>query len=486
MTTNISSLEPKSLWGHFEELLKVPRPSQHEGQAIAHLKRWAQDRKYSAEMDATGNLVVRVPATKGHEKAHPVILQGHVDMVAEKDKATEFDFLKDPILARVDGDWVVAEHTTLGADNGMGVATAQASADDPAVVHGPLELLFTIDEETALTGASGLDGKLLKGRTLLNLDSEEDGTLFVGCAGGCNTETTLDLERAPLPKGYAAVLVEVGGLKGGHSGLLIHENRGNSIKVLARVLKALAEKHDVLVGTIEGGNKHNAIPREASAIVGIPTNAVGAAQDLAAAIVRMELTERGTIDGELKITVAAAKEAPRAVASPACTRRLVDLLLGLPNGVVTMSRDIPGLVETSTNLGVIHTEGDKVRITSCSRSSVAPALSSLLDQIAATVRLAGGGSSEVGGYPGWQPDMTSGLLRAARDTYRRLRVKEPKVTAIHAGLECGIIGEKLGGKVEMISYGPELQGVHAPGERVNVPSVARFWEFHKALLAALA
>jgi dipeptidase D len=484
MTTTLSNLEPKTLWGHFEQLLKVPRPSQHEEKVIAHLKKWAEAHKYPFEMDAVGNLVVRVPATKGHEKAKPVILQGHVDMVAEKDKATEFDFLKDAIVAKVDGDWVVAEHTTLGADNGIGVVTAMASADDPAVVHGPLELLFTIDEETALTGASGLDGKLLKGRTLLNLDSEEDGTLFVGCAGGCNTETTFPLERAALPKGYATVRIEVGGLKGGHSGLLIHENRGNSIKVLARVLKTL-EAHGVVLGSIEGGNKHNAIPREASAIVGIPTNAVGAAQDLAAAVVRMELTERGTIDGELKITVAAVKEAAKAVASPACTRRLVDLLLGLPNGVITMSRDIPGLVETSTNLGVIHTEGDKVRIIDCSRSSVAPALRGLLDQIGALVRLAGGGAEEVGGYPGWQPDMKSPLLKAARESFHKLRGKDPKVTAIHAGLECGILGEKLGG-ADMISYGPELYGVHAPGEKVKISTVVSYWEFHKALLAALA
>jgi dipeptidase D len=482
--TAISSLEPKSLWGHFDALLKVPRPSQHEEQVIAHIKQWAEARKYSFAMDKVGNLVVHVPATKGHEQARTVILQGHVDIVAEQDKGFEFDFLKDAIVAKVDGDWVVAEHTTLGADNGIGVATAMASADDPTVVHGPLELLFTIDEETALTGASGLDGKLLKGRTLLNLDSEEDGTLFVGCAGGCNTETAFDLARAPLPAGYAAARIEVSGLKGGHSGLLIHENRGNSIKVLARVLKAL-DAHGVLLGSIEGGNKHNAIPREAAAIVALPASALTAAQALAAAVVKLELTERGTIDGELKITVAAAKDAVGAVASPACTQRLVDLVLGIPNGVITMSRDIAGLVETSTNLGVIHTEGDTVKVTSCSRSSVAPALRGLLDQIAAIVRLAGAHATEVGGYPGWQPDMKSKLLAAAREAHRALHGKDPKVTAIHAGLECGLIGEALGG-ADMISYGPELQGVHAPGERVNIPSAARFWEFHKTLLAALA
>ena len=481
--TKLSSLEPKILWSHFEDLLKVPRPSQHEEKVIAHLKKWADACKFQYEMDAVGNLIVRVPATKGHEKAKPVILQSHVDIVAEKDKAHEFDFLKDPIAAKIDGDWVVAERTTLGADNGIGVVTAMASADDPSVVHGPLELLFTIDEETALTGASGLDGKLLKGRTLLNLDSEEDGTVFVGCAGGCNTDTSFTLERAPLPSGFAMARIEVGGLKGGHSGLLIHENRGNSIKVLVRVLKAL-EKHGVVLCSIEGGNKHNAIPREASAVVGIPSKDLGAAQELAASVFRMELTERGTIDPDLKITVAKVQDAAPA-ASAACTRRLVDLLLCLPNGVITMSRDIPGLVETSTNLGVVKTVGDKVQIIDCSRSSVAPALRGLLDRIATLVRLAGGTSDEVGGYPGWQPDMKSALLSAAKTTYSKLRGKEPHVTAIHAGLECGIIGEKLGG-ADMISYGPELYGVHAPGEKVKISTVSRFWEFHKALLAALA
>jgi dipeptidase D len=483
MTTKISSLEPKTLWGHFEDLLKVPRPSQHEEKVIAHLKQWAESRKFPFEMDAVGNLVVRVPATKGHEKAKPVILQGHVDMVAEMDKGTQHDFLKDPIVAEVEGDWLIAKHTTLGADNGIGVVTAMASADDPAVVHGPLELLFTIDEETALTGASGLDGKLLKGRTLLNLDSEEDGTLFVGCAGGCNTVTAFTLERAPLPNGYAMAKIEVGGLKGGHSGLLIHENRGNSIKVLARVLKAL-ESHGVVVGSIEGGNKHNAIPREAAAVVGLPAKDVAAAQDIAAGVVKMELTERGTIDPDLKITVTAVKDAAP-VASVACTRRLVDLLRCLPNGVITMSRDIPGLVETSTNLGVIKTEGDKVEIIDCSRSSVAPALRALLDDTATLVRFAGGVAEEVGGYPGWQPDMKSALLKHAKETFHKLRGKDPHVTAIHAGLECGIIGEKLGG-ADMISYGPELYGVHAPGEKVKIPTVVTYWEFHKALLAALA
>ncbi len=379
MNSTLSSLEPKSLWGHFDQLRQVPRPSQHEAAAIAHVKRWAASHGYPVEQDAIQNVVVRVPATPGHEKARLVILQGHLDMVAEKDKGFEFDFLKDAIPVRVDGDWVVADHTTLGADNGIGVATALATADDPSVVHGPLELLFTIDEETALTGASSLDGKLLKGRTLLNLDSEEDGTLFVGCAGGCTTDSTFDLERVPLPAGFAAVKVEVGGLKGGHSGLMIHENRGNSIKVLARVLSALLEKQAVLLGTVEAGNKHNAIPREASAIVAVPTGTVAAVKEVAASVVKMELTERGGIDPNLTIAVSEVKGAPGTVTSPTCTRRFLDMLLAIPNGVIVVSRDIPGLTETSSNLAVIRTEGDRVKVTCSSRSSVAPAVRGVLE-----------------------------------------------------------------------------------------------------------
>lgn len=485
MTSPLANLEPKFLWTHFDQLRQIPRPSRKEERVRAHVEKWATEHGYEVRKDAIGNICVVVPPSAGHEKARVVTLQGHLDMVAEKDAATVFDFDNDPIPVCIQGDWLVAEHTTLGADNGIGVAASMAAADDPDVVHGPLELLFTIDEETALTGASHLDGSIVKGRMLLNLDSEEDGTLFVGCAGGTTSEISFDLARAKVPEGYTALAIEVSGLKGGHSGLAIHENRGNSLKLLARVLGAWLEEGDLRLDHFEGGNKHNAIPREAKATVVVRSAFVAQAKELAEAVRKSALTEIATIDPglELKVSDAAMPYAP---ATADCSARLVRMLVAMPHGVVTMSRDIAGLTETSTNLAVAHTTSESVEIISSSRSSVAPALRFTLDSIAALVNLAGGTVNEVGAYPGWQPNMASPLLKTCRSVYRDLRSQDAKVTAIHAGLECGLIGEKLGVDADMISFGPHLEGVHAPGEKVNIPSVGRFWEYFKAVLLALA
>jgi dipeptidase D len=484
MTSPLAHLEPAWLWKHFDQLRQIPRASQKEERVRAHIKAWADERKFPVREDAVGNQCVSVPATAGHDKARTVVIQGHVDMVAEKDKATEFDFDKDPIQVRVDGDWVVADHTTLGADNGLGVAAALAAVDDPSVVHGPMELLFTVDEETALTGASNLDPSIITGRTLLNLDSEEDGALFVGCAGGCTTAIKFDITRAAAPAGFTPLRVEISGLKGGHSGLMIHENRGNSIKVLARVLRRWQSQGELLLDAIEGGNKHNAIPREASAVVYVPTAAVPKLRELAEELRNKALTEIATIDPGLAITVSEAAGAGKP-ASAEATERLVRLLAALPHGVIAMSRDIAGLTETSTNLAIIGSSDTQITITTSSRSSVEAALRFTLDQAKAIVELAGAKWSESGGYPGWQPNMASPLLQICKNVFRELRGADPVVTAIHAGLECGIIGEKLGG-ADMISFGPLLEGVHAPGERVNIPSVARFWDFYKAVLRELA
>ncbi|HQP38977.1 MAG TPA: aminoacyl-histidine dipeptidase [Polyangiaceae bacterium] len=485
MSSPLDNLEPSFVWKHFDQLRQIPRASGKEEKVLAHIKKWAADRKFAVREDSVGNLCVVVPATAGHEKARTVIVQGHVDMVAEKDKATTFDFDKDPIAVRIDGDWLIADHTTLGADNGLGVAAALASADDPSVVHGPMEILCTVDEETALTGATNLDPKLVEGRTLLNLDSEEDGTLFVGCAGGCNTEVDLPVKRAAAPSDHVAVRVEITGLKGGHSGLAIHENRGNSIKVLARVLHEWLRKTDLRVDAMEGGNKHNAIPREASAVVTIPKAFAQEARELAALTQKKALTELVTIDPGLTVTVTEWKEPVAEPADPASTLRLIAMLIGLPHGVLAMSRDIPGLTETSTNVAIVKTDKAGFQVVTSTRSSVEAALRFGLDQAKAVVLLAGGTMSESGGYPGWQPNMSSPLLATCKSVFRELRGKEPHVTAIHAGLECGIIGEKLGG-ADMISFGPDLAGVHAPGEKVNIPSVARFWDFYKAVLRSLA
>ncbi|MCU0692166.1 MAG: aminoacyl-histidine dipeptidase [Polyangiaceae bacterium] len=485
MTSPLANLEPKVLWHHFDQIRQIPRPSKHEERIRVHLKSWAGEHKFEWLEDKAGNLCVRVPATSGHESAPTVIIQGHLDMVAEKDSGTRFDFLADPIPCRVDGDWVIADNTTLGADNGIGLAAGLASADDPDVVHGPLELLFTVDEETGLTGATDLDGGLLSGKCLLNLDSEEDGVLFVGCAGGCTAVVEFGLPRTAPPAGFVAVKVEVAGLKGGHSGLNIIDNRANSLKVLARVLGAWLAKQHVMLADIDGGNKHNAIPREAVAIVYMPDDFVASATAIAAQERAAILTEFQSIDGGLRISV----EKGQTAAKPAAvevTRRLVNLLTAMPDGVSSMSRDIPGLVETSSNLAIAKTDGDVVRITMSGRSSVAAALRGVLNEAKAVVELAGGKYVEVGAYPAWQPNMASPLLKVCKDVSQRLYGRAPKVTAIHAGLECGIIGEKIGGDADMISFGPQLEGVHAPGEKVQISSVARFWKFYKEVLKQLA
>lgn len=484
MTHPLANLEPAWLWRHFDQLRQIPRPSRKEQLVRQHVKTWAAERSFAVREDAVGNVCIAVPATAGHEKAPIVILQGHLDMVAEKDNATAFDFEKDPIAVTIDGDWVVAVHTTLGADNGVGVAAAMACADDPGVVHGPLELLLTVDEETGLTGASNLEPRIVEGRTLLNLDSEEDRSLFVGCAGGGTTTTTLPVTRGPAPAGLTSLRVAVTGLKGGHSGLAIHENRGNSIKILARVLHLWQQHGDALVCSIEGGNKRNAIPREASAVVLVPTSFAARARELAAGLRTRALTELAAIDPGLEITVTEAGDATDPIDAGG-SRQLVGLLTAMHHGVIAMSRDIVGLTETSTNLAVIQSGASEVTITSSSRSLIDAALRFALDQVAATAALAGASCAESAVYPGWQPNLASPLLQTCKAVFRELNAVEPNVVAIHAGLECGIIGEKLGG-ADMISFGPLLEGVHAPGERVNIPSVARFWRFTKAVLQRLA
>lgn len=486
MTSPLSALQPQLLWAHFDHLRQIPRSSGDEAAVRAHLVAWAKERGFEPVVDAVGNLCVRVPATKGHEHARTVILQGHLDMVAEKNKSSSHDFAKDPIGVRVDGHWVVADDTTLGADNGIGVAAALASADDPSCVHGPLELLFTIDEENGLTGANGLDGSMLKGRTLLNLDSEEDGALFVGCAGGTTTEIDVDLHRAPAPAGAVALEVTVSGLRGGHSGLNIHENRGNAHKILARILMGWLAKEPVRVDSFEGGNKSNAIPREATAVVVVSAELAEAAPVLVAEHVKKIATEYATIDPGLKVTIRRAEKMPATPADAASTKRLLQLLVGLPHGVLAMSRDIPGLTETSTNLAIVHATATGAHITTSTRSSVAVALRAGLDQANAVLALAGARFEETGAYPSWQPNMASPLLETCRRVHESMHGKRPKVTAIHAGLECGIIADRIGEAVDIISYGPEIAGAHAPGEKVDITSTARFWDFHKALLAALA
>jgi dipeptidase D len=470
MPDRLESLDPRSLWSHFASLAAIPRPSGQEERAAAFVIGVAERAGAKVRRDARGNIVARVPASPGRERAATVVLQSHLDMVCEKNRGVAHDFERDPIHPRLDGEWVRATGTTLGADNGIGVAASLAAATDPAVVHGPLELLFTLDEETGLTGAAQLDPAILSGRILLNLDSEEDGTIFVGCAGGEDTLIDLPVSWTEAPAGEAFRL-EVSGLKGGHSGLNIVENRGNALKLLARILDAAIESGVAFdLASVAGGSKHNAIPREAEAVL------VGGREGierLARASREVFLTELAGIDDGLAIAAAGA-DRPKRVLSPASRDSLVRLMMALPHGVLGMSRDIPGLVETSSNLAVVAEREDAVRVVTSSRSSIASALTGVLDSIRASVRLTGASFQRKDGYPGWKPNLDSKALEVVRAVYRDRWGRDPHVTAIHAGLECGLLGERVPG-LDMVSFGPQIEGAHSPDERVSVPSVARFW-----------
>lgn len=473
MSDAVAALEPRRLWSLFAELAAIPRPSKHEERVRDWVRRHAERAGFAMEADATGNLVVRVPASAGREDAGTVILQSHLDMVCEKNQDVAHDFLRDPLRLELDGEWLRARGTTLGADNGIGVAAALAAALDPAVSHGPLELLFTVDEETGLTGAQGLDATLLRGRTLLNLDSEEDGTIFVGCAGGADCQLVLEPARE-RPRGQTAVAIAVRGLRGGHSGLNIHANRGNAVKLLVRALTAL-ERAGVAheLASLSGGAKHNAIPREADAVIAIEPAAVPRVRQVVAAMLDEARGELAGVDGGLSLAVFSV-DLPEAVLAESSRRTLVDLLAVLPHGVLAMSRELPGLVETSSNLAVVTGDGSRLRIVTSSRSSVMPSLRAVVGSIRAAGRLAGADVTTHDGYPGWKPNLASPALAVVREVYAELWGKEPEVTAVHAGLECGLLGEKVPG-LDMVSFGPQIEGAHSPDERVHVPSVARFF-----------
>jgi dipeptidase D len=484
----LDKLEPRLIWKHFDAIRQIPRPSKHEERIAEHVMNWARSQGLEVKRDGTGNVVVKVPATPGHEKAPVIILQGHLDMVPEKNSDVAFDFMKDAIQVRVVGDYVYATGTTLGSDNGVGVAAAMAVAEDRKAVHGPLELLFTIDEETGLTGAMELDSKLLKGRTLINLDTEEDAALYIGCAGGADTHATFTVSREEALSGALPVRISVRGLRGGHSGVDIHENRGNALKFLLRTLNALRGKGiEFGIVSLAGGSKHNAIPREADAVLRISRDAESAVAAEVDEYARVLKEEYGEVDPNQRLEFVALKdeEGNRKVWIRFDNDRVLDALLACPHGVLAMSRAVPGLVETSNNLAVVNTEGDSVKVTTSSRSSVMPSLKATTEQVGAAFRLGGAAVEQRDGYPGWKPNPESPVLKTALRVYEREFKKQPAVKAIHAGLECGLIGEKYPG-MDMVSMGPQIESPHSPDERVQISTVDRFYTFLKATLTELA
>jgi dipeptidase D len=481
----VAELEPQSVWRHFDEILKIPRGSKNEQKMREYVIGVAQKNGLSYKQDKAGNVVVRKPGARGRENVPAIILQSHLDMVNDKNADVQHDFDNDPIIPRRDGEYLTATGTTLGSDNGIGVASALAVMESRDIMHGPLEFLFTIDEETGLTGATELAKDLLTAKRLINLDTEEEGSLYVGCAGGAGTDISLSLDSTKPPKEFVALEVKLAGLHGGHSGVDIHLQRGNATKLLARVLYRLMIEGNFkfrLAG-IAGGNKHNAIPREAFATVLLPKKQqkkFSAALEKQIAAIQAEYK---TADPGIQLTMAPAKA--KRIWDGKSTHKLIALLNALPHGVMSMSNDIPGLVETSTNLAVVNSGKNKVTIHCSTRSSVAPALQATRDRIRAIAEFAGAKVKEGDGYPGWKPNLDSEVLRVSKQAHQELFGVEPAVKAIHAGLECGIIGEKYPG-MDMVSMGPQIEFPHSPSERVKISSVANYYRLLVNTLERLA
>lgn len=477
-----SGLQPASLWRHFEAITHIPRPSKQEEKMVAYVQEWAKGRGYAIKRDQTGNVCVTVPASPGREKAPTVVLQSHLDMVCERNADSPYDAEQGRIHAVRQGEWIIAEGTTLGADNGIGVAAMLSVGETEEFRHGPLELLFTLDEETGLTGAKNLDAKLLQGRTLINLDSEDDGVLCVGCAGGTDTIFRLTLARSAIPAGWQGLGIAVTGLQGGHSGTDIDKNRLNAIRAMTRIVQEVAKQTPLMLRGMSGGNKRNAIPRECNVLLCCPASSVQQVRHTVEQVREALAKQYRGLDDGLKVTVIdQAVDASQTAFSSEQTNRLLDLLRAIPSGVVAMSQDIKGLVETSSNLSVITASGNQVEVICSSRSSVPGAMRDILDTLHALARLSGATLDEKDGYPGWKPEMSSKVLAVTKQAYRNLFGSDPEVTAVHAGLECGLIGEQIPG-MDMVSFGPQINGPHAPGERVHVPSVAKFWKLLGAVL----
>ena len=474
---------------HFERLSAVPRPSKREQAIAAFLEAWAQQKGFPVQKDHVGNLLIRVPASRGREKALPVILQGHMDMVCEKTPDSTHDFDRDPIRPIRDGDWLRADRTTLGADNGIALAMAMAAAESTDLVHPPLELLFTVDEESGMSGALGLQKDFFKGRVLLNLDSEDEGVFTIGCAGSRLTRLFLPLRYESVPTGYSAWRLQAKGMRGGHSGVNINEERANAIRVLVRALTLLSHESDLRIILLKGGTAHNAIPRDAEALFYAPTQTGDQLAALTATIAQaneMFRLEFQATDPELTLDLQAFPlPADDRAMSPTCSAHVLDFLFALPHGVTARSLAQPGLVETSNNLAKVEIANGFLEVLSSQRSLVMSRLDAITRRIEATARLAGADYQSNTGYPSWRPDFESPLVRTCTGLYKRLFKKEARVEVIHAGLECGIIGSIVPG-MQMVSLGVTLRDPHSPRERVFIPSIEPVWKFLAALLSELS
>lgn len=474
-------LKPTSVFHYFDEVCQVPRPSKHEEKIRAYLLAFAEKHSLEVKTDEAGNVLIKKPATPGMESLKTVILQSHIDMVCEKNGDVEHDFLNDPIQTYVDGEWLKAKGTTLGADNGIGIATQLAvlAADD--IQHGPVECLFTVDEETGLTGAFALKEGFMEGDILINLDSEDEGELFIGCAGGANTTAEFAYQTIDAPQDYFFFRVAIKGLSGGHSGDDINKNRANANKLLVRFLTQLQAKYDFYLCHIDGGNLHNAIPREAEALCAVPMKykePVRIDMNIYTAEIENEYSvTEPNLRTELSSESPVAKAIDRQV-----VKNFLKSVYAVHNGVYAMSQDMEGLVETSSNLASIKMEEGCIRIVTSQRSSILSSRQDMSEMIRSAFELGGAKVTTGDGYPGWKPNPSSDILRVAVESYKRLFGVEPKVKAIHAGLECGLFLEKYP-SLDMFSTGPTLRGVHSPDERMHIPSVDKFWQHLLDVLA---
>ncbi len=469
----IKELKPALVWSIFDEITKVPRPSKKEAKIRQYLLDFAAKHNIEVKTDAIGNVMMKKPATAGHHNAPTVILQAHMDMVCESNDKS-FDFENTPITTIIDGDWVHADGTTLGADNGIGMAGALAALVDDTLEHGPLEALFTVDEETGLTGANNLGDGMISGSILLNLDSEDDAEIFVGCAGGVDTTCVFKYKRSFAPTDYHYFKVVVTNGCGGHSGCDIHLGRANANKLLARFIWGLTKDMEVSLAEIDGGNLRNAIPRDAYAIVGVPASKKETVRIAMNHFIADVENEYAGVEPNLKVALESV-DAPEYCIDSATALNIIRALYCAPHGVISMSRELEGLVETSTNLASVKMKPDnEILVTTSQRSSVDSRKWDIARQVEAVFELAGATVTHGDGYPGWAPNMKSPIMEIARDAYKELYGITPAIKAIHAGLECGLFLEKYP-HLDMVSFGPTLQGVHSPTERMFIPAVERFW-----------
>ena len=477
----ISSLQPSEVWAYFEEILAIPRISKREEKIIEYLEAFARKHKLDCQRDGVGNVLISKPSVPGMESRKGVVLQSHLDMVGEKNGEVHHDFATDPIRPTIEKRWVKAKGTTLGADDGIGIAASMAILASDRIKHGSLECLFTTDEESGMTGAFGLQPGFIKGSVLLNLDSEDEGEIFIGCAGGIDTVANLRLKKKRAGRNSVALKVSVGGLQGGHSGDEIHKGLGNSIKILNRFLWNADHRFKIRLAHLEGGKARNAIPREASAVITMPQKIRELLRVYFESFAGIVSSELEVVEPDLAMTLEQV-DMPDSVIRRKQQRKLFNTLYACPHGVVAMSQEIPGLVETSTNLASVkHVDEEFLEIVTSQRSSVESSKRDIADRMFSLFTLLGARVRHSDGYPGWKPNMASEVLNISKDVYRQLFQAEPEVKAIHAGLECGLFLQKYP-ELDMISFGPTIKGAHTPEERIEIETVGKFWKFLLELL----